>query len=183
MSKSNSLGPTLLVTTVLALGIAAAWQYAVQWLSSLVENHQPSTMEQLALDLDGQPLIKRYSRVGRYGGFQAEQVLTLSGDSLPAHPDAVFDGQYIEGGDRYIPDPPFQWWQRLAGVNDGGTPPIYWYLFHDGRLPGRVYGIGFHSKTKTIIGYVARNGFSHSAPPRDEWFHVNGPLQSLTTAN
>src|SRR4029079_2624565 len=117
MSKSNSLGMTLLVTTILALGIAAAWQYAVQWLSSLVEEHQPSTMEQLALDLDGQPLIKRYNRVGRYRGFQAEEVLTLSGDALPAHPDTVFDAQYIEGGDRYIPDAPFQWFQRLAGFN------------------------------------------------------------------
>src|SRR5262245_1096077 len=95
-----------------------------------------STMEQLALDLDGQPLIKRYSRVGRNMGFQAEEVLTLSGDVLPAHPDAVFDARYVEGGDRYIPDPPYSWWQRLAGFNDGGTPPIYWYLIHDGRLPG-----------------------------------------------
>src|SRR5581483_5387872 len=107
MSKTNSLGLTLLVTTVLALGIAAAWQYAVQWLSSLVEDHQPGTMEQLALDWEGQPLIKRYSRLGRYSGFQAEEVLTLNGDVLPARPDAVFDAQYIEGGDRYIPDPPF----------------------------------------------------------------------------
>src|SRR4029079_12560146 len=70
-----------------------------------------------------------------------------------------------------------------AGFNDGGTPPIYWYLIHDGRLPGCVYGIGLHSKTKTVVGYFARNGFSPSAPPRDEWFRVNSQLQSVTTAH
>src|SRR5438876_803913 len=125
MQKSPSLGPTLLVTTVLALGIAAVWQAAVQWCSSLIENNQPNTYESIALSVDGVPLIERYERRGNINAFRAEQVLTLSGEPLAVKPDNVYGEDYIEGSDRYVPDPPLPWWQRLVSFNDGGTPAVY----------------------------------------------------------
>jgi hypothetical protein len=147
-----------------------------------MENNQPSTYESIALSVDGEPLIQRYERRGNVNAFQAEQILTLSGEPANVSADAVFDEGYLEGADRYVPASPLPWWQRLVSFNDGGTPPVYWYLIHDGRIPGRAYGIGFHSKAKTVVGYFARKGFLQSPPPRDEWFHVDSQLMGQTTA-
>jgi hypothetical protein len=183
MSKSTSVGWTLLVTTIVALGIAGAWWDGVQWCMSAIENVRTSSYETIALSPDGEPLIQRYGQVGTMNSYQAEQLLTLTGDPSDVHPQTAYGANYIEGGNRYVPDGPLPWWQRLAGVNDGGQPATYWYVIHDGHIPGRAYGVGYHSKTKAVVGYFARTGFSAKAPPREEWFQMSGELRGLTSAN
>src|SRR3954469_23817992 len=47
-------------------------------------------------------------------------------------------------------------------------------MLHDGRTNGRVYGVGYHSVTKRIVGYFTRQGFSEGLPSSEAWFQVAG---------
>src|SRR5262245_33505266 len=181
MSKSNPLAWSLLVTTIVALGIASAWYTAVNWLGTVIRNSRRWTYETIAISPTGEPLLQRFGQVGQVNAFRPDELLTLTGEPTDVHPNTVYGDNYIEGGNRYIPDRPLHWFQRIVALNDAATPPTYWYLIHDGNIPGQAYGIGFHSKTKTCVGYFSRNGFSTELPPRSDRFNLLSHLQSHST--
>jgi hypothetical protein len=182
MSKTLPLSRSLLITGFVAIGIAAAWYMAEQWLSNIVtsalQNRDP--YENIYLTVAGEPVLVRTSS----GGQTTEKILSLSGDPLNLSSQDLLYAQTVAAQEksRFAPRAP-GWEMRLAATNDGGVPPIYWYLVHDGQIPGHAYGVGFHAPTRTITGYFGRRGFTDSLPPRDDSFDLAGPsgMAGLTT--
>src|SRR5687767_10062176 len=98
MSKSNSLLWTLLVTAIVALGIASAWYTAVNWLTSVVRNSRRWSYESIALSPEGEPLLQRFGQVGNVNAFRPDELLTLTGEPANVHANTVYGAQYIHGG-------------------------------------------------------------------------------------
>jgi len=185
MSKSLSLGQTLLVTTFVAIGIAGFWTIVVAWVEQTAAQalHKQPPYEHVYTTIEGEPVIVRTTSGGMR---ETERILSLTGESLkitsqdllhlgslqPQEPSAAF----LTSGD---------WQFRLAAVNDGGVPATYWYLVHDGKFSGHAYGIGFHASTRTVSGYFSRKGFSDTPPLREDWFEVSGTnsLSGRTTVS
>src|SRR5262245_55612711 len=169
MTKSTPMGRLLLITAVVAVGIAAAWGTVAIWAVAMVERAMQSSnvYEQIYTSVDGEPVIVRMSRDAR----ATERVLTLSGEPKQVSSQDLLYPHYVYGHDLpQFAGQGLDWVSRLVATTDGGVPPIYWYLVHDGHRPGRAYGIGYHSQTKTVVGYFGRHGFSDAMPPRDQWF-------------
>jgi hypothetical protein len=175
MTNNNSLARSLLLAGVVAAGVAAAWCAVVLWSGSLLSRTMQTAEvhEQLYTDADGEPVIVRTSRSSN----ATESAVSLTGEARKVtaqellHPLYSYEYGRIGGG----------WQQRIRSANDGGLPATYWYIVHDGQSNGRAYGVAFHSRKKTIVGYFSRQGFSDVLPPRDEWFQVPGD-KALTRA-
>jgi hypothetical protein len=171
MSKSASLGGTLLLAATVAFGIATAWCVAVGWIVMVVERsmQQRDIYEQLLVGPDGEPVISRTSYSSG-----ASEVVTLSGEPSRTTSQDLLYPQHIMKREQLDWYDSANWSYRLAGINDGGAPAVFWYLVHDGNSPGHAHGVGYHSKTKTIVGYFGRGGFREALPPRDDWFEIAG---------
>src|SRR5439155_26590080 len=128
----------------------------------------------LYVRLDGEPVLFRYSTGA--SGYERQQTLTLDGQPANGDDQQLLYSTSISPQRSSFINPLMAkgWQERLAAVSDGRTPATYWYLVHDGRSNGRVYGVGYHSLTKRPVGYFGHRGFSETRPPRDEWFEVTG---------
>jgi hypothetical protein len=181
MNKPTSIVRELLLTFVVAIGIAAAWCFASLWLGMLVDQVSISRqgIESLMMRQDGEPVITRYQS-GAYVANQ--QIFTLDGEAARGNSQSLMSPSYLQSAPQDLSGSNYPY--RLAGANDGGNPATLWYLFHDGRPNGRAYGVGYDAASKTVAGYFGRNGFSASQPPRDEWFQIAGSsgLSAVTTA-
>lgn len=171
MSQRTSLQRSMLLAAMVSLGIITVWCTVFAWLATLAERstYTSGAYEQLYVRLDGEPVIVR-----QINGGMSQEVVSLereptAGDIYQIlHPSYVpphSDKSTVSGSD---------WTNRLSSVSDGGSPATFWYLVHDGRTNGRAYGVGYHSITKRVAGYFARQGFSEGLPPREDWFHVTG---------
>jgi hypothetical protein len=184
MSKTIPLGRSLLITLFLAVGIAFAWCALGNWLNGIVDSAMQSRepFENIYLSTKGEPILVR-SSAGNTS--TTEQILSLAGDPLPLTSQDLLYPQAVGGPDKdELAARSLDWRSRLTAETDGGIPPIYWYMIHDGKQPGHAYGVGFHAPTQTIAGYFARKGFTKSLPPREEWFDIAGTagLAGVTTA-
>lgn len=174
MIKSLRLSRSLLICAVVTLGIAAAWAMVAAWTIStagrMLEVQEP--YENIYTSVSGEPVIVRTSR----GNTQTtENILSLSGEPAKVTSQDLLHPQTIDvPGRRYGMPTRLDWQSRLASANDGGIPPVYWYMIHDGQTPGHAYGVGYHSPTRTVVGYFGRGGFRDSLPPRDDWFAIAG---------
>jgi hypothetical protein len=172
MTNTISLGWRLLLSLIVAIGIAVAWGFVMVWLGGLIDNATAASdsYEQFYVTVDGEPVILRMSARAS----AQEQVLTLAGQPKQVSSQDLLHASYVPGPDtgRGWGEPP--WANRIASANDGGAPATYWYLVHDGRSHGRAYGIGYHSLTGQVVGYFGRQGFSNSPPPAGDWFQVAG---------
>lgn len=175
MSNSASVWRSYLLAAVVAVGLTTAWALVVAFAASVAQStrYGQGVYEQIYIGVDGEPYILRNTR-GIYS--PAQEVTTLDGEAAEVDTQSLLSPLYVNppprDGDRPALAPYAQ--LQLAAVNDGGSPPEYWYLVHDGRPGGRVYGVGYHSLTKQIVGYFGRQGFTERKPPRSEWFVVAG---------
>jgi hypothetical protein len=183
MNKTLPLSRSLLITSLVAMGIAAAWFMVAAWLISTVLRAMQGrdSYENIHVTITGEPVIVRTSQ----GNSQTtEKILSLSGEPVKVKSQDLLYPQAIEAANRTraIRQRP-GWQSRLVEANDGGIPPIYWYMIHDGQSPGHTYGIGFHSTTRTVVAYFSRSGFRDSLPPHDDWFAIAGHngMQSAST--
>lgn len=172
MSASHNSLRSMLLVSVVAFGITAAWFVLVVWLFSSTEQSGITIgeYEQLYVRLDGVPVIAKQSRNGA-----RHELLTL--DRQPAEGDTyqILPPSYVSPqakGASYVSSR--DWSLRLSAISDGGSPAVYWYLVHDGQTNGRAHGVGYHSMTKQVVGYFSRDGFSERLPPREAWFQVEG---------
>jgi hypothetical protein len=174
MLKPHSLSRALLITTFVALGIAVFWTTIVSWVeqtaAQALQKHPP--YETIYTTIEGEPVLVRTTS----GGIQeTEKILSLSGEALKITSQDLLHLNALESQQPVRSYPASSDWQaRIAGINDGGVPATYWYLVHDGRYSGHVYGIGFHASTRTVSGYFGRSGFSNVPPPREDWFEIPG---------
>src|SRR5205085_859905 len=144
---------SMVVAFILAMGIAGLWQAVAEWChNSWTEmSRLGKQMEYGSLEPDGEPLIVRssYSSGNRTS---VDEMVTLDGQPRNVKStDLAGSSSHLEGSERFLRVQPPSWWERLASVNDGGTPETYWYLIHDGKRPGRVHGVGYHSRTKLLV--------------------------------
>ena len=174
MSNVLPIGRSLALNLVVAVGLNIAWLVAVFWIVMLAakSGFGPSTSEVLYVRLDGEPLLYQY-RTGR--GARVE-MFTLDGQPADSESLQLLYPSYLGPQESSLVNPLLAqgWNSRLAAASDGRTPATYWYLVHDGRTNGRVYGVGYNALTKRIVGYFSRRGFSSELPPRDDWFVVTG---------
>lgn len=172
MPRTPSLTKTLLLAAIIALGVGTAWCSVAGWTIGMIAAALSSRgdYEQLLVSSAGEPLISHTSR----DRGAAERVLTLTGQEVKVDRQDLLYPNYLQHPDQRVGWSKADWSYRLTSANDGGTPEIYWYLIHDGRPRGRAYGVGYHSKTKMIVGYFGREGFATTLPPADQWFEVTG---------
>jgi hypothetical protein len=173
MPNTIRLGRTLLVTAFVALGIGAAWCMLTLWLDSAIIGavQRSDVYEQLYASADGEPLIVRVSRAAG----ATQRVVGLDGKPRQVTSQDLLHSQFMHTPQQLSHMmASANWNYRMASNNDGGVPPIYWYLVHDGRDPGRAYGIGYHSQSKMVVGYFAGQGFSETMPAADQWFRMSG---------
>ena len=171
------------LAAVVAAGLAAAWCVLVAWLIGMAQTAalRNSLYEQPYFRLDGEVVVLRYPN-GIQSSYQ--ETVDLNGQVSRANTSQLLATSYpfYRASDAALLAA--DWRGRLAGVNDGGTPPTYWYLVHDGRTNGSAYGVGFNSLTRRIVGYFSREGFTAAMPPPRDWFAVEGRhgLSVATTA-
>jgi len=181
MPRTAGLGQTLVLSAIVAVGIAAAWCFAAVWLITVIAGATGAvkTYEQLNVGVNGEPIIVRTSP-GRFG---EDTSLTLAGELSPiSNQDLLYPRWLMAPVKARLPLGPPDWSSRVASTNDRGAPAIYWYLVHDGGLPGRAYGVGYHSKSKEVIGHFGRTGFTQSLPPREDWFTMSKARHGLSGA-
>jgi hypothetical protein len=168
MSKPLPLGRSLLLSLVLALGVACAWGAAMLWIVSAANSAGRGTYEILYLRRDGEPVILRYVDDVSRG------VFTLDGEPVKADVNNLLYPHYVQP--RPLDAGPFGvgWDARLAAASDQRQPPTYWYLVHNGQANGRAYGVGYDAISKRLVGYFGRRGFSQTLPPEGEWFQIVG---------
>jgi hypothetical protein len=172
MSAAFSSARSLLLAAIVALGITAAWFTVVVWIFSLAEQSRvrQGNYEQLYVRVDGVPVIVRQGANG-----SQQQVLSLDREPTTGDTYQLLYPSYVAArSDQPSVVSSRQWTNRLAALSDGGAPPTYWYLVHDGRVNGRTYGIGYNSASKRAVGYFSRTGFSERLPARETWFEVQG---------
>lgn len=183
MNKTLPLVRSMLITGVVAVGIAGAWFMLASWFEGVIESALQGRrpFENVYLTVNGEPVMVRAMN----GNTQTtEKILSLTGEPLKlTSQDLLYLNQSQGLEKRPRARQTLNWQSRLVAANDGGVPPTYWYLVHDGEDPGHAYGVGYHPLTQTIVGYFARNGFDDAPPPRDQWFDVAGHsgLETIST--
>lgn len=174
MSTSNTFFRQLVAAGLVAIGIAAFWCAATNWVietaKNAIQGRQP--YENICVTRLGEPVIVR----SQSGNTQnADQIVSLDGRAVSVtSQDLLYLNSLDSQSHHYYSSIGLEWTMRVAGINDGGVPPIYWYLVHDGQTPGHAYGVGYSASARTVRGYFGRRGFTDSLPPRDDWFEVNG---------
>lgn len=180
--------PTLLprfssfaLAIMLTCGLGVAWALCVTWIGilgiSLISSKAVS--ETLVFTVDGSAFMQVYS----YGSFPALTYRTLDGQPVDK---AVIDLNTNSG---YLSGPKGrEWglrdWQfRISAFGQlSFAPPSYWYLVHDGQLPGHAYLQGFDVRSKQQIGYLGLGGFRTDLPPVEEQFAINSRRQLTATS-
>jgi hypothetical protein len=174
MSKALPIGRSLALNLVVALGLNMAWLVVVFWVVMLAAQAGlwPSTSEVLYVRLDGEPLLYRYRNVRT----ASVEMFTLDGQPAGSESQQLLYPSYMHPQKSSLVNPLLAqgWNSRMAAASDGRTPATYWYLVHDGRTNGRVYGVGYNALTKRSVGYFGRQGVSSELPPREDWFVVTG---------
>jgi len=174
MNTTLPLSRSLLISGLVAIGIASAWFMLAVWMVGVAESvaFKRTSYENIYTTVSGEPVLARTTS----GNLQTtEKILSLAGEPVNVTSQDLLYPQTVDGPDRQTANAKTpEWMKRLAAANDGGVPPIYWYMVHDGQNPGHAYGVGFHGPTQTIVGYFGRSGFGESLPPRDQWFDIPG---------
>jgi hypothetical protein len=172
MSKHIPIGRSLLVASIVASGLAFVSVIVVAFVSAFVAGFAGQTYERVYVRLDGQPLLYRYTS----GLSPSQHTYTLDGQPADSEDQQLLISTPIKAEASSVLNPlaAKSWQSRLASASDGRTPATYWYLVHDGRTNGRVFGVGYNAVTKQRVGYFGRQGFSETLPPRDELFQVTG---------
>jgi hypothetical protein len=167
---------------VVAIAVATLWALVIGWGTAIVASWSSSPIsptEQLVVARSGTPLIQ----FRPIGNNQELSYRTLDGQP------AAFDGERLALPEIFPPvskmpqliDLPIGWGESLATI-DHALPRGAWYVVRDGRPSGHAFLVGYNVATKQLIGYIGRNGFQHSLPPRDEWFDVGRGSFSSATA-
>src|SRR6478752_3515902 len=124
MNKTLPLGRSLLITSLVAIGIASAWFMVASWIASMaqraMQGHEP--YENIHVTVTGEPVVVRTSQ----GNTQTtEKILSLSGEPAKVTSQDLLYPQTVEALSRVRGMPPnLNWQSRLASANDGGIPPI-----------------------------------------------------------
>ena len=66
------------------------------------------------------------------------------------------------------------WGERLGAASEFTRPPVTWFLVHSPIAAGDAYLVGYNQMSNAVVGYIDRNGYRTTPPPRDEWFPVIG---------
>jgi hypothetical protein len=172
MSKHMPIGRSLLLAGLVASGLAIVCVVVVAFVSTLVSGFAGQTFERVYVRLDGAPLLYRYAS----GLSPSQHSYTLDGQPADSEDQQLLFSMPINAETTSVLNPlaAKSWQWRLASASDGRTPATYWYLVHDGRTNGRVFGVGYNAFTKQLVGFFGRQGFSTTLPPRDQWFQVAG---------
>jgi hypothetical protein len=169
----KSFAASLVVSLAVALGIATAWSVAVMWSFAMIAAaaQRQQGYELLYVSFAGEPVIVRIAGADNR---LEQEVITLGGQPVGATTQQLIHPLYHGGTAQYVGLSGEQWSWRMAATSDGLSPATYWYLVHDGRVNGRAYGIGYHSRSRQVVGYFGTKGFTERMPPREEWFQIAG---------
>lgn len=174
MARRRQIGLRLAVASVVAVGLAVAWGTVAMWAGVFVVQFQyrAQVYENILVRADGTPVVQtqqlrnyRWSDQ-TYRTLDGKVVEVGTSDQLPATSFASRDKP--PGLFEYN----FHWAERLAGVGGGQPTSALWFAVRDDQPLGRVYLVGYDSKSNALVGYIARNGFGRALPPRDQWFDI-----------
>ncbi len=173
------------VTTALVIAIAlgVAWGAVAMWCGFIVTqfSSRPLVYEHIVVRLDGTPLIE--SQTYRNSMSLAETYRTLDGKAVDAKPrrydDTWFNAPIQPPG---LYETHLSWPERIAGTSDYQRPPVQWFAVRDDEVLGRLYFAGFDDESKSLVGYIGRNGFSRIVPAHDQWFEIGRPSLSWGNA-
>jgi hypothetical protein len=168
---------SLALAFLLAVGANAIWAVFWFWSRATIEElgRGDVIFEDITFAVDGTPLIRRYMS----GSVSTDSYRTLDG--------RPFDRQRLSSGLREAslagpPRQPFRglsWEDRIVGYSDEAEAPTWWYFVHDGQAQGSGYFVGYHARSKALVGYLGRTGFQTERPAVADWFPVVARSGSL----
>jgi len=172
MSKPNTIGRTLCLAALLAVGFGLAWGFPVGWCLSVVQSAMRASApyyEQLEIREDGTPLIGSHSVLN----YDDVTYRTLSGEAVSFEEDRLETLHAVRFGGLPKRKPNYRrrWRSRIAGISDGRRPATYWYFLHDGRPEGAGYFVGYDSKSRQRVGTMGMEGFRTGELPTEERIH------------
>lgn len=155
---------------IVGAGMAIIWGFGFAALMPLVETNEPGDLEELVVDAEGTPYIKVRIR----GEYENLEFRTLDGQRVELSNNNTYYPTPMNGPYRAprFAEYPIAWQSRIAGISGVEKPPVSWAMLRDAQRPGRVYFIGHNPESNQVVGYIARNGFRTSLPPRDELFDI-----------
>jgi hypothetical protein len=171
----------LVPTLIVAIAVATIWVLVIGWGAGIVASWTSSPIslsEQIVVTRSGTPLILSNPNANHRG---------LSYRTLDGQP-AIVGGEGLQLPEIFPPvmkapplfDLPVRRGTSLSTI-DHALPLGAWYVMRDDQPSGHAYFVGYNIVTKQLIGYIGRNGFQNSLPPRGEWFDVGrGSFQSAT---
>ena len=186
MSRRTGIIQPLALSLVVALGFGMVWAVLTDWAVNAAKDLLgcEKAWEYINFRMDGTPVIERYESPPAGGvAFRdldgrplviSRQEAWLQGADL-ANSAGTIHFDYSRTCPWYV-NPP--WRNRIAGLNDGGQPAVYWYFLGDGTPPGTGYFVGYDSIGKRRLGYIGRGGFQTGLPSPEQRF----PLRAHKTA-
>jgi hypothetical protein len=176
MALEKNTWQQLSLALILTVGLALIWGMLAGWGLSILEkkvwpNHR--IYESIAVTNEGTPLISTQTT----DGFNHHEITyrTLDGLQATASRNTLLDGANVQAPAK-LPSSgvgPVKWQYRITGISDLGRPPVAWYLVRDAQPLGHAYLEGYDQQTKLLVGYLGRNGFASSVPPKEEQFEHN----------
>jgi hypothetical protein len=162
----------LFLALILTAAAQMLWSLAGGWLwdvrTRLVGGE--TVIENLYIQIDGTPVIRRYTVASRRV-IGREEIFSLDGKrvekSMPAN-----SARLAPPRDPAHPPEPLEWQNRISSYATGTKPAVFWYLIHDGRPNGLAYFEGFNVDTYLRKGYIGQNGERSDVPPADDRFAV-----------
>jgi hypothetical protein len=174
MTHRPRLWPQLAAALVITLAVSAAWGVVMAWsgyVATQIWRSDDTVYESIQVLDDGTPVIQSYS----YQTFVDQSYRTLDGKSV----EVTGREEWLIGSFFLKPvqssgfiELPVPWSERLAASSNFQRPPVGWYLVRDDKPLGLAYLVGYDEVSKLRVGYIGRNGFRPTLPPRTEWFDV-----------
>jgi hypothetical protein len=132
-------------------------------------NYQPRDYESIQVLRDGTPLVQKYS-YSSWGQHQSQTFSTLDGQQvqLPQHQQHWLSGPQLRMGRKsgfqnWYPRqlPVAKWFGRIYPFTSGNDSEEFWYF------------VGYHRKSKQLLGYLNRTGFQAELPKEADRFPLD----------
>ncbi len=183
--KKASLGASLVLATILGVGLFAAWFFVFITGDNAIRPYRAQeASKQLVFTRDGEALVEIYPAGYRgdldpiYQTLEGRPYLPKEGSVARLDPlDLVDDyAQVIRPASDVNTDSVYvdrnDWSMRMLGMGALSPTKTYWYLIYNLNHEGTAAFVGYDARTRRRMGYFGRRGFSTDPPAPADSFKI-----------